>query len=312
MLILQTCLCHDSSVFVLSVSPCPASLASCFLLPNHPCSKHAHQHSTFFPSNYSDKWYLSCLTCSSTATEAVPCIVHVTTMLHWTFWLSHSENFMSFKCWLPSHRSHGREHVKTMIVPSTDEFAMCHNFTLFIYSFKVAILSDRAAVNRLASEKFHILNVEVHCLAKEALMYLKDRHKNTVLIIEVISFHSCTLVKCLNSCFLSRCYFEVLAQCRSVFSALVLQNMWFLIDYISRTFPVPRFSQPASGGSSAHALNAQVRVGERMGASVSLKCSLNIECASAARKTDETTKWLPPSSADMLGRRSALHLSRSA
>lgn len=88
----------------------------------------------------------------------------------------------------------------------------------------------------------------------------------------------------------------MLAQCRRVFSALVLQNMWFLIDYISRTFPVPRFSQPASSSSSAHALNAQVRVRERMGASVSLKSSLDIECASVARKTDENTKWLPPSS----------------
>lgn len=88
----------------------------------------------------------------------------------------------------------------------------------------------------------------------------------------------------------------MLAQCRRVFSALVLQNMWFLIDYISRTFPVPRFSQPASSSSSAHALSAQVRVRERMGATVSLKRSLNIECASAARETDENTKWLPPSS----------------
>lgn len=54
----------------------------------------------FFLSNYSDKWYLSCLTCSSTATEPVPCIVHVTMKLHWTFWLPQSENFTSFKCWL--------------------------------------------------------------------------------------------------------------------------------------------------------------------------------------------------------------------
>lgn len=83
----------------------------------------------FFFSNYSDKWYLSYWYLNSNRTCSLHCSCHSDVALN--FLTVAFRKFHVFQMLTQSHRSHSRKHMETMIVPSTDEFAMCHHFTLF-------------------------------------------------------------------------------------------------------------------------------------------------------------------------------------
>lgn len=125
-LILWTFLCRDATVLIF-ISLRLFAFAMLFSMQQVQCTR---PHGAFSLTQSGNKWHLSWLRRSSTATKAILFIV-LTKLLQWPFWQSHSENLNVSDVSL-GHNPQRRKRVEEFHMPSIHEGPIC----VILFCFK--------------------------------------------------------------------------------------------------------------------------------------------------------------------------------